>query len=142
MTDSTNSSLPEALHNFLRAHVESYEQLNILILLSAQPDRVWEIKAIATELRIPEALAEEAARFLCRQSLLTVQVGMRALLFVYKPRSPELDELVKALAEAYREQSLEVMRLMTANAIERLRLKSIRSFSDAFIVAPKKNKDG
>lgn len=141
MTDSTNS-LPEALQNFLRAHVESYEQLNILILFSAQPERLWEIKAIASELRIPEASAEEAARFLCRQSLLTVQVGMRALLFVYKPRSTELDELVKALAQAYREQGVEVMRLMTANAIERLRLKAIRSFSDAFIVAPKKNKDG
>jgi hypothetical protein len=142
MTQSTDNPLAEALQAFLRAHIESHEQLDVLILLSSQPDRVWAPKAIATELRITEALAEAASRFLCRQSLLTVQIGARALLFVYKPRSRDLDELVKALTKAYREQRLEVIRLMTANALERLRLKSIRSFSDAFILAAKKNKDG
>jgi len=134
--------ISEDVQDFLREYIESYEQLGILVLLYAHPERSWDSASIASELRITEGIADEAVRFLCRENLLSVQVGAEALLFKYGPRPPELDGLVGRLVQAYDEQRLEVMKLMTANAVQRVRTKALRKFADSFLVGRKKNKDG
>jgi hypothetical protein len=134
--------IPQDLQIFMRDHLESYEQLEILIRLRAHPERTWAPHSISSELRIDEAISEEALRFLCRQGLLGVDIGKQALLFKYEPKSSELDALVGRLVQAYDTERLAVMRLMTANSIERLRTKALKKFSDSFILARKKDKDG
>jgi hypothetical protein len=124
---------------FIRNHVESYEQLEILIRLRAQPDRRWAHHSISSASGIDETLAEESLRFLCEQGLLRAEVGTHALLFRYEPQSSELDALAGRLEEAYGTERLAVMRLMTANSIERLRTKALEKLSDSLSLARTKS---
>lgn len=127
---------------FMREHIESYEQVEVLILLRAHREQSWTSSAVATHLRITTTMASEALRFLCRENILSVQVGPSELLFKYAPRPAELGELVNRFVQAYDAHRLEVMKLMTANALERLRTKALRKFSDSFLIARKKKEDG
>ena len=50
----------------------------------------------------------------------------------YAPKSDILREEVAKLQRAYAEQRLTVMQLMSANALERVRVAAIQRFADAF----------
>jgi hypothetical protein len=138
----TDQLVPKDVRDFLREHIESYEHLEILLLFQAHPEKSWSSNSVAAELHVPGTIAEEALRFLCREALLGVEVGARAIRFKYAPRSPELAAQVKGLLRAYSEQRIEIMTLMTANAVERLRTSALRKFSDSFLLGRKKNDDG
>jgi hypothetical protein len=138
----TEQLVPKGVRDFLREHVESYEHIEILLLCQAHPEKSWSSNSVAAELRVPVTIAEEALRFLCREALLSVEVGTRTLRFKYAPRSPELAEQVTGLLRAYSEQRVEIMTLMTTNAVERLRTSALRKFSDSFLLGRKKKDDG
>lgn len=137
---TSQPEIPTDLQEFLRERISSYEQLEVLLLLRSHPTKRWGTQSVTMELRIKESLAEEALRSLCKNNLLRVDVGSGELLFTYRPHPPELDEVIGTLAKAYRDERLEVMKLMTAHAVERLRTSVLRKFSDSFIL--RKNKDG
>lgn len=124
--------LPSAVHTLLLQCIESYDQLELLLLLRARPARAWSAHSIASELRITEAVAEDGCRFLCQKSVLRFLAGTSPQLFEYAPATPELDAAVGQLAAAYQEQPLDIIRTMTANAFARLRMKSCGVFTKAF----------
>lgn len=127
---------------FLRDRIESYEQLEILVLLRARRGEALTPSAVALELHISESDAELALRALCRQGLLNVMLSPDLLLFRYQPQNPELAALGDRLTSAYAERRLEVVRLMTANSIERLRARALKTFANAFLLGKKGGKDG
>ena len=53
--------------------------------------------------------------------------------------SEAIDATIEALARVYEERRLDVIKRMTANAIERVRTAAIRTFSDAFLLRRKKD---
>jgi hypothetical protein len=137
----TEHEISQYLQVFIRNYVESYEQLEILIRLRAHPDRTWTHHSISSASGIDETLAEESLHFLCAQGLLRAEVSTHAMLFRYEPQSSELDALAGRLVEAYDTERLAVMRLMTANSIERLRTKALEKLSDSFSLARKKSSE-
>ena len=136
------SSLPAEVQVFLRERMESYEQLEVLLLLRTRPSDPWAASAVASELHMPEPAADQALRALSRHGLLSVAVSPKALVFRYQPESAELAALVEKLAGAYTEQRIAVVRLMTANSIERLRARALRTFANAFLLGKKGGNDG
>jgi hypothetical protein len=86
-------------------------------------------------------MAAEALDRLCRGDLLAVRTDGDAVLFMYSPSDVGLDGAVTDLAQAYNENRLEVIKLMSANVIERVRTSAMRAFADAFLLGGKK-KDG
>lgn len=143
--DSTHmeeSSLPAEVQAFLRERMESYEQLEVLLLLRARPDDAWAANAVGSELHMPEAAADHSLRALSRHGLLSVAASPKELVFSYRPESAELAALVEKLAGAYTEQRIEVVRLMTTNSIDRLRAGALRTFANAFILGKKGGKGG
>lgn len=133
--------LPEDLQAFLRDHIESYEQLEIVLLLQSRPHQSMESAAVAAELRLPESIVDEALDSLCQRRLLARTPDPVAPLFQYRPATSSLGELVSELARVNHERRLDVMRLMNANAIERLRTRALSTFADAFLVRRRKGKD-
>lgn len=127
---------------FLRDRVESYEELRILLLLQTRPNESWAPSAVAAKLQMPEAVAEQNLRGLCRQGLLTPAVPLDTGAFRYQPESPELAMLVEKLVETYENHQMEVVQMMTTNAIERLRARALRTFANAFLIGKKGGKDG
>jgi hypothetical protein len=88
-------------------------------------------------------LAEEALRCLCSENLLETEIGTDTRLFKYRPLRAEDDETIRKLFECYQQHRLEIVKLMTAQAVERLRTSALRKFSDSFMLARKnKNKNG
>jgi hypothetical protein len=134
--------LPEEVQRFLREHIESFEQLEIVLLLRSRPDQALSSTAISAELRLPETIVDETLHTLSGRELVARAPGVDGPLFTYSPETPTLAELVSAVAQLNQDRRLDVMRVMTANSIDRLRAKAVSTFADAFLLRRGKGKDG
>lgn len=137
----TGPPIPAAVHDLLRAHVENYEHLEILLRLHREPSREWNATTAAQELRIDEATAVGALAHLAAAGLLEPVPPARTT-YRYLPATPDLDAAVTALAHAYDHNRVQVMMTMSRNALERLRTAALKTFADAFRVRGKGKKDG
>ena len=135
------SPLTDAVTALLADRIESFEQLETLLLLRQHRDQAWTPKSVGEKLGIAATTAAEALEHLCRKNLLDDRVDGEALRFRYAPATPDLDGAVSALARAYGERRLEVMTLVSANAVARVRTSATRMFADAFLIGRRK-KDG
>jgi hypothetical protein len=126
----------------LRDHIESFEQLEILLLLHRRRGDILDTDAISTEVKLDFDTVTETLGHLCRARLV-VRVEGEARCFRYGPDRPALDEAVGNLAESYAENRLEVINLMNTNAIERVRTSAMRAFANSFLLGGGgKKKDG
>jgi hypothetical protein len=130
----TTHEIPSELRQFLRDHVETYEQLEILVLLAGAPDRHWRGDDIAAALHLDRAVVAEALAHLDRAGVLEPGGGDAA------PRvaaRPDHAVMLARLAEVYRRDRLGIMNLMTSNALERVRTSALRAFTSAFLLGKK-----
>ncbi len=129
----------------LRDHIESFEQLEILLLLHRRRGDTWTPDSVARALSMnmdPDDAAT-ALEDLCRSSLVDVRVDGAGRSYRYRQGAPNLEATIHALSEGYEEHRLEVIKLMNKNAIERVRTSAMRTFADAFFVGVGgKKKDG
>jgi predicted ArsR family transcriptional regulator len=124
----TQAELPDDVRRMLLADIESYEDLEALLLLARTPERTWSAEDVAAELKIRAEIAETALERLQARALVAKAKGR------YGPVAEEERGTIGRLAQCYDEKRLEVMRQMSANSIERLRNNAIRAFSDAFLL--------
>ncbi len=124
------TGLPEDVHRFLFQHIESVEQLEVLLLLGQSPDRRWSPAEVAQALYShPSSVAGRLA-LLHRQDLLReVEPGW----YQYGPRTADLHQTVCRAAQTYRERRVAVITLIASKPIE-----NVRAFSDAFRIRRKK----
>ncbi|MEP7247010.1 MAG: hypothetical protein ABI885_25460 [Gammaproteobacteria bacterium] len=136
----TADSLPAAVHTLLREHVMSFEQLEIILLLHRQPRQGWSATEISEDRRIPLELVADALTGL-ETSKLIRRIGNAGERVQLSPAEPATADAVRALALAYQDQHASVMSSMSMNAIERIRSRTLRAFSDSFVFG-KRNGDG
>jgi hypothetical protein len=134
--------VPADVQRFLQEHVESLEQLEILVLLQRRAELAWSALDVAEELRIRDSVAEEELRRLSARGLLAAAGSNAGLRFRYLPRSEALAQMTRRLVETYGTQRVAIMRLMTANAIQRLRSGALGVFSNAFVFGKREKPDG
>jgi hypothetical protein len=133
-------TLPPAVADLLSRSIETYEQLEALLLLRSSGDRSWDAEELGTALNLRSTFADAALEHLAAQGLVSREAS-RAHAFRYAPRDTALRETVERLAESYENQRLEIMQVMSANAIERMRIATMRRFADAFLLR-RKDDDG
>ena len=133
---SDASDLTEDVRALLHEHIDSYEQLETLLLLRREPDEHWTGAGLAGRLRVRAELIDTALAGLEAAGLIEAMRGSPAR-FVYRPASPGLDATVGRLERAYAERPILVIKLMSANAIERLRTAALHTFADAFVLNKK-----
>lgn len=133
--------IPEDIRLFLLEHVESYEQLDILALLRPQAERSFSADEVAGAANIALSAAEIALSGLHHGGILEGTPDAGGPRFRYAPRNPGIDGLVDRLLRAYKENPLGIVKLMSANAIDRVRNYAIRAFANSFVLERKK-KDG
>jgi hypothetical protein len=136
---SDASDLPEDVRALLHEHIESYEQLETLLLLRRERYEHWTSERLAARLRVRAELAETALAGL-EASGLVEATALAPAQFAYRPSSSSLDAAVGRLEREYAERPILVIQLMSANAIERLRTAALHTFADAFVLN-KKGKD-
>jgi hypothetical protein len=127
------SGLPEDVDRFLARHVDTIEQLEVLLLLHRLPAADWTAEAVANALYIQPASAARRLAALADFGLLAAK-SASAPTYRYAPQSAELDQTVGRLAETYRERRVAVITAIASRPME-----NVRAFSDAFRI---RKKDG
>ncbi|HEY2407476.1 MAG TPA: hypothetical protein VGI10_15805 [Polyangiaceae bacterium] len=129
----------EELRSFLVENIETYEELELLVLLRGESQGSQSVEQMALQLSIPEQLALDALDALVARGLLVANSGAKGR-YQYAPGNPALHRGAGVLYDEYKRNRLHVIHLMTANAIERLRSSTLRTFADCFRVrGPKDN---
>jgi hypothetical protein len=131
-------TLPNNVHGFLRDCVESYEQLELLLFLRAHAAVEWPMREIADRMRFPADEIDKAVRGLVAAGCIAERAKPQHAIR-YAPRDEGQAEAIDALAAAYAERPLAIIKLMNANAIERVRSAAIDTFADAFVLGRKKD---
>lgn len=118
------TGLPDDVARFLHQHIDSVEQLEVLLLVRFSPGRSWSPEDMARELYShPTSIAQRFQSLLGRGLLRESAPGH----YQYAPRSTDLDRLVAHLAETYRERRVAVISLIASKPME-----NVKAFSDAF----------
>jgi hypothetical protein len=121
-----SNDLPEDVRQFIADHIESVEQLEILLLLHQHGGRVWTAESVARELRIAPLSAGERLDELARASILS-RIQGSATEYRYAPGSASLQAAVSGLATAYSERRVTVINFIFSKPVDK-----IRTFADAF----------
>jgi hypothetical protein len=124
------NGLPEEVHRFLHQHIDSVEQLEVLLLLWRTPERGWTSDEVATAVYShPSSVIRRLARLLGQGLLREREPGC----YQYAPRTAELHQTVTRLDHVYRERRVAVITIIASKPIE-----NVRAFSDAFRIRRKK----
>jgi hypothetical protein len=137
----TDPEIRADVRQLLVAHIESYEQLETLLLLHQRPDRLWTPDEVGGHLKIPALAATTALEHLRNVGLVRVSDEGAGQRYKLGSLDSATGQTVAELANAYAGNRLQIMQLLTANAIERVRSGAIRLFADAFVLGRGK-KDG
>lgn len=130
--------IPDRIKRFLAEHVHTYEELEVVVLLHTAAGLGLTCEAIAERLPIPVTLIDDALKGLHSRGIVSTRTDGDAT--YYMPSAAYNDQSGE-LAALYAQQKLEVVMLMSANAIDRVRTGAMRTFADCFFVA-RKRKDG
>lgn len=112
----------QTFRTFINKNITSVEQIEVLLILHANPERIWTIEEISAILRsspnsIRSRLTALEERALCRA---VEDAGYRYI------ASGRLDEMVELLAQEYAGRRFSVIELIFS------RPDAARSFADAF----------
>lgn len=111
---------------FIREHIASVEQLEVLLLLFRDPAKEWDAASLSKELYIsPESAASRLDDFHARN--LAARTGDPAPKYRYKPNGAVADRVIRDLATTYELRRVRVINEIFSNPIDNL-----RSFADAF----------
>jgi hypothetical protein len=126
-------ALPDDVSRFLSQHIDSVEQLEVLLLLHRAAESAWTPDMVAAALYTQPASAARRLSALCDHGLLE-QVGENPPAYRYIAESREQGELISTLADTYRERRVAVVTAIATNPME-----NVRAFSDAFRIRRKES---
>jgi hypothetical protein len=129
----SNVDLSPAVRRFIAEHIESAEQLDILLLLHRDPSKSW------TALDVSQAIYTVPASATLRLELLVgsglvASSGASDPRYHYAPTSEGLEKQVAELAAAYAADRVAVIKFIFAKPPD-----ALESFSEAFRLKGKKD---
>lgn len=113
------------MRRLIADHIDSVEQLEILLLLYQHPERSWSAESVARELRISPMSAGDRLKDMARAAILARVPGAEGE-YRYAPDA-QMREAVSGLAAAYTERRVTVINLIFSKPVDK-----IRTFADAF----------
>jgi hypothetical protein len=135
--------IPLDVRALLAEHIETHEQLAAVLLMRGDPGASWTTNALAEKLKTHDLIAEETLQHLVAHQLL-MRSEQRPFQYKYNPGTSELRQAMEHLADAHEAHWLDIMNLITQNAIERARGSVANALANAFVFRPRKepNRDG
>jgi hypothetical protein len=127
-------NIPPDIDEFLAGHIDTVEQLEVLLLLYHSADRPWTAEAVA------EALYSQPCSIARRLATLTghgllAEAPNSPSSYRYVPTPASRDEMVRRVAEIYRERRVAVITAIASRPMD-----NVRAFSDAFRLRKPKEK--
>jgi predicted transcriptional regulator len=128
----------EAVCAFLRDHIDSFESLEALLFLRRE-GTACTAEELCKRLKTRTPLIDDALASLVRARLVNTDQSVGPL-YTYANEDSARDAVVGSVERLYRDEPIQIMQLMSTNAIERLRTRTIRAFADAFVVRKDKGR--
>jgi hypothetical protein len=126
----------------LDRHIETLEQLEMLLLLVNSAPAECRGELLAKGLRRPDEAAP-VLQHLRVQGLITVQLKYNENVYRYSPANPQIDAAARELARVYWQEPIAVLKHLNANALSRVKSSAARAFADSFVLKRGRNwKDG
>jgi hypothetical protein len=124
-------SEPKSLKELLFETVDTFEELEVLVWFHDRGEgSVSGATLLGQQTVAPPEAAEVALASLATRGILSAS-SAKPDQFLYVP-SAEAREAIDQIVREYRENPVQVMGLMTANAIERVRTAAARTFAESF----------
>jgi predicted ArsR family transcriptional regulator len=128
----TSTPISDDIRAFLREHIETYEELQVLLLLHNETLSPWTADLLGERLGIAgDALSEPLGALQNRHLVESSTVGAEERYQL----SAEVagSELLGRLATLYASHTIGIIKVMNSNSIDRIRTAALRSFADAFL---------
>jgi len=116
-------AIPAAVEKFIRRHIDSVEQLEVLILLRENPEREWSAASVARELRSTTSAIQLRLDRLVDHRFVTKSHNGTYSFDAQAQIASEIDELIAT----YRTRRTTIIEMIFAAPSD-----SVRSFADAF----------
>lgn len=120
------SAIPNEVQQFIAKYIRSLDQLEVLLLVGALPDREWSANEVYEVVRSNPAVVAQRLDELVKFGLLS-RAGDPPL-YRYAPRTEELCEQVSVLSGIYKMSRHRIVELIYAGE----KSDSLKGFSDAF----------
>ncbi len=117
--------------------IQTFEQLEAFLLLRRDSSHDYTAADVAERLGISESAAAAVLDHLRRSSLIEARGGAPER-FRYSPLNEHLGDETGSFAIGCEASSIEVIRLMSRKAVERLRTSAIEAFRDASLLRGQK----
>jgi DNA-binding GntR family transcriptional regulator len=122
-----DKSIPAAVRELVRDTIHSLEQLELLLRLQAEPTRALTVDCLSTELGLAPELCRAALQHLRESGLVHAQPPAH---WQYAPGDERLGAAVRALADSYLQQRVELMMLIADDAVGRVRRGAREMFNE------------
>lgn len=119
----SRTSLPDRVRRLVLESIDSVAELEALLLLRETAPQTWIPEDVGSRLYVSRAVAAYSLTALANRGLLVERVAG----FTYDPRTPELEDDVTALAQAYSTNLITVTHLIHAKPGP-----SVQDFARAF----------
>lgn len=124
--------ITEAMEQFLREHISSLPELELLLLLEKRTRPDWSAAEVAAELRIDPQWTERKLDELHARGLVTCQSGPPER-YRFNPGASEQAAIVSQLAQCYERRRVSIITLIYSKPKDHL-----RNFADAFRLRERK----
>ena len=128
------TGLQASIANFIHRYIHSFEELEVLLLLSASPGRRWTAQQVDESIRSNLESIERRLDQLVEHQLVARYTDGDTIQFQFHPVTQDLTVLVEQLAKAYKEHRVSVIEQIFAEPPS-----SIQSFADSFRIRRKDN---
>ena len=116
--------LPDDVHRLIVEHINSVEQLETLLLLRSEPQRVWTVDEVSHALYTQPAAAQMRLDDLQSRGLLLRGDNSG---WQYNQANAPVDRLIGLLADLYRDRRVTVITLIYSKPHQQ-----VQAFADAF----------
>ncbi len=118
------------VRDFLRKHIRTVEQLEILLLLRQERHREWTVPEVFAKVRSSEqSVALRLAQF-AEEGMLITSNNVPAT-YRYSPRQPSMDDVIARTGEAFQTRRVQVLETIFGGGDTNV-VDPIQSFADAF----------
>ncbi len=128
----TPEDFPEVVRQFILRNIDSYELLQVLLLLHANPTKQWSPGDISIELRSTLASIEKRLADLYARGVLTGNRNAQSHSFTQV--TPETEKCIDALASCNRQFPNRVIELIFGS-----RNETLKDFASAFVIGKKED---
>lgn len=122
----SSDALPAPVRQLLSRHIQSVEQLEVLLLLRSQPERAWTAAEVYDIIRSSQSSIAARLQAFASEGFLLAEKGPSAT-FRFAPKDENIRTAVDQTATAY-----ETWRVRVIEAIFTPEVDPVQSFADAF----------